>query len=351
MEIIRYLILVQALIAFFVAGGISVRSRSLKSSALSLLVAMFGFHIFVFIYGTSDLLFLYPEFSGWFYFEISFLFGPLLIIYLRAVSTLKTKLNWWDGLHLLPVILYWIFYNDVLFMEPIARMQYIDANFDRRVMPWNYLLAAQMLIYGLWAIAMLIRKRNRFKGFDFIYCSVLVGIYFAATLVISYLTQYASSWRDFAYYYLINNCLILMIGVILYRDPQFLKQIRRKYMQSSLDQLQMEQIQAKLEKLLVSKHIYKSKALTLDSLAEQLGVPGHHLSQTFSEHICENFNDYINRRRVLMAQDLLCAPAYKHYKIEAIAMEAGFNNKVTFYKAFAKFSGQTPAAFRKSKNQ
>ncbi len=42
--------------------------------------------------------------------------------------------------------------------------------------------------------------------------------------------------------------------------------------------------------------------------------------------------------------------AYSNYKIEAIALESGFNNKVTFYKAFSKFTNQTPSAFRKQKN-
>ena len=40
--------------------------------------------------------------------------------------------------------------------------------------------------------------------------------------------------------------------------------------------------------------------------------------------------------------------SYTQYKIEAIALESGFNNKVTFYKAFTKFTNTTPSAFRKA---
>ena len=44
---------------------------------------------------------------------------------------------------------------------------------------------------------------------------------------------------------------------------------------------------------------------------------------------------------------MLLNPNYANYKIEAIALESRFNNKVTFYKAFAKFVDDTPTGFKR----
>ena len=113
----------------------------------------------------------------------------------------------------------------------------------------------------------------------------------------------------------------------------------------------MKRIRSKIEKAFKMDQVFLDGSFNISGLSELLNEKQHHVSQTFSELISENFNDYVNKHRIEVAKQYLHDSNYKQYKIEAIALESGFNNKVTFYKAFTKFADQTPSAFRKLKSE
>jgi len=349
LEVIRYILLAQVFIAFFIAGGIFFKERNLRSTTLALLIALFGFHILLFLYGSGSLSLLYPEFESWFYYEVAMLFGPLLFIHLQCLIQDKKTLRFIDALHLLPILIFWLGFGDVLLMEGRIRNQYLYDNFDNRLMFWNYFLAFQMLVYAIVSSVFLLIKRRVLSNERFQYALFLVVAYLFSTIFISYLTYYADGWRDFASYYLILTLLIFGIGYFLFNNPDFLKQIRKKYFSSNLSKVDMKRIKSKIEAAFIKEQPYLDGNLNIATLAEQLNEKSHHVSQTFSESISENFNDYVNKHRIEITKLRLHDAKYQNYKIEAIALESGFNNKVTFYKAFTKFTNQTPSAFRKQK--
>ncbi|WP_400080802.1 helix-turn-helix domain-containing protein [Winogradskyella sp. R77965] len=349
MEIIRYILFTQVFIAFFVAGGVFFKSRHLRSTTLSLLIALVGFHILLFLYGSGSLAFLHPEFRSWFYFEVAFLFGPLLFIHLQCVIYNKKKLKVIDILHLIPILIFWIGYGDVLLMDGKLRGEYINENFINRTMLWNYFLAFQMVIYALGCSFFLYLKRFELTKKQKNYTLFMVLAYVCSALLISYLTHFANNWRDFASYYLILTLFIFGVGYLLFKNPDFLKQIRKKYFGSNLSENDMQRIASKIDTTFTKDLLFLDSGLSIQKLGKILDEKPHHVSQTFSEHISESFNDYVNKHRIEIAKKRLHDSAYRNYKIVAIALESGFNNKVTFYKAFTKFSNQTPSAFRKLK--
>lgn len=350
MDIIRYILFAQVFVAFFVAGGVFFKERNLRNTTLSLLIAMVGFHILLFLYGSGELGMLYPQFRSWFYYEIAMLFGPLLFIHLQCILLDKIKLQFIDTLHLIPLVIFWIGYGDVLLMEGQERNQYILENFVNRTMVWNYFLAFQMGIYAIACTVFLFSKGIKLSVERFQYALFLVVAYLCSTILISYLTHYADGWRDFASYYLILTLIIFGVGYLLFKNPDFLKKIRKKYFSSNLSQKDMARIKEKIEDAFKKDQLFLDNNLSILSLGKQLDEKSHHVLQTFSVLIDENFNDYVNKHRIATAKRHLHDPKYDHYKIEAIALESGFNNKVTFYKAFTKFTDQTPSAFRKQKS-
>jgi len=349
LDIIRYILFAQVFIAFFVAGGVFFKERNLRNTTLSLLIALVGFHILLFLYGSGDLGLLYPKFRGWFYYEVAFLFGPLLIIHLQSVIRDKNKLHFMDVLHLLPIVVYWIGYGDVLLMDSNIRNQYINDNFLNRTMTWNYLLAFQMVIYTLGCVILLYINRNALSVKRKQYALFLVLAYTCSTILISYLTHYADGWRDFASYYAILTMIIFGIGYLLFKNPDFLKLIRKKYFGSTLTEKDMLRIKKKIEHTFKTEQLFLDSNLSISALGKYINEKPHHVSQTFSIGISESFNDYVNKHRIEIAKERLHDSKYKNYKIEAIALDSGFNNKVTFYKAFTKFANLTPSAYRKLK--
>ncbi len=348
MEVIRFIIFFHALLAFFVAGGLFFRESNLKSVTIGILMALFGAHMLLFLYGSGSLVRIFPEYSSWFYYEIGLLFGPVLFLHLQAIIFHKNRIGWKDLLHLLPILIFWLGYGDVLLMPGELRRAYVREHFLSRTMTWNYLLAIQLLIYALLCLFIIIRFKHQILRRQIAYALGMVGIYIAATLVIVWLTWFAEGWRDFSIYYLVLSLLIFGVGYILYADTYYFSIIRKKYFTSSLDARRIAQISEKIRTAFHEEAIFLRNDLSIKSLAEHIDENPYYITQTFSESFKESFNDFVNRHRVYYSQSLLRSPDHHHLKIEAIAREAGFNNKVTFYKAFTKFLDITPSVYRKS---
>ncbi len=103
---------------------------------------------------------------------------------------------------------------------------------------------------------------------------------------------------------------------------------------------------AKLEKLMLDKALYKDPNLKLPTLAQQIHIPAHLLSQLLNNNLGKSFSAYINEFRINEACKLISANG--RLSLEAIGYEVGYNSKSTFYTAFKKIKDTTPALFKES---
>jgi AraC-like DNA-binding protein len=102
----------------------------------------------------------------------------------------------------------------------------------------------------------------------------------------------------------------------------------------------------KIDAAMRSQKLYLSPDLTLDALAETLGVPSKDLSLVFNRHFDSNFYEFINGYRIEEAKRMLIDPKYKSKTITHIYLEAGFNSKSVFNTFFKKIVGKTPSEYR-----
>jgi|GEM_PF-1667090 len=116
---------------------------------------------------------------------------------------------------------------------------------------------------------------------------------------------------------------------------------------SVLKPAKIPQIQEGLQKLLEDESVFLNPELTLDKLAQQLGISPHALSHYINTYEGYNFSDWLNRHRVEYACRLLLDPQYTHLKIAAVAFDSGFNTLSVFNGAFKKVVGRTPSEFRR----
>jgi len=92
---------------------------------------------------------------------------------------------------------------------------------------------------------------------------------------------------------------------------------------------------------------YLNSNLRLMDIARKFNINRTVLSQEIYEHSGVHFITFINRYRVAEALRLLSLPEYNSFKIETIAMKAGFGSRTSFYEAFTQITGSKPSEFRK----
>lgn len=102
----------------------------------------------------------------------------------------------------------------------------------------------------------------------------------------------------------------------------------------------------KLETAVQHNGLYKSSNLKLGDLARKMNMPAHQLSQLLNDNLGKSFSTFINEYRINEACRLITANS--HLTLEAIGYEVGYNSKSTFYTAFRKIKGTTPALYKES---
>jgi AraC-like DNA-binding protein len=122
-----------------------------------------------------------------------------------------------------------------------------------------------------------------------------------------------------------------------------------KYTKSGLSPSQIENYKQRLTTLMQYEKVYRRPDLTLPKLATLVDCSVNHLSQVINSGIGMSFFDYLNQHRVEYAKQLLSKQANQHQSILNIAFTVGFNSNSSFYTAFKKASGKTPAQYRQSR--
>jgi len=119
-----------------------------------------------------------------------------------------------------------------------------------------------------------------------------------------------------------------------------------KYHHSSLSSVDAEFYQKALVETIVREKLYLNNQLSLDLLADRVGINRSYLSQIINCHLGKNFNGFINDLRIEEAKRLLERESSSRTTIIDICHQAGFNSKATFNLCFRKATGHTPSQYR-----
>ena len=98
--------------------------------------------------------------------------------------------------------------------------------------------------------------------------------------------------------------------------------------------------------LLEKEKIYTDADLKLSDVASRMNILPHTLSQLLNDNLGKSFTSLINEYRVQEAKNLI--QSNTHLKLESVGYDCGFNSKSTFYSAFKKIAGTTPAKYKES---
>ena len=118
-----------------------------------------------------------------------------------------------------------------------------------------------------------------------------------------------------------------------------------------LSEQETQAIKTKIEKLLTEKKCYMNPQLTVNDLANELGVSKRVISHTINATMADNFYDLINEYRIKEAQRILTENKDSKFTVLEVLYEVGYNSKSSFNTQFKKKTGMTPSEYRRLKQK
>jgi AraC-like DNA-binding protein len=88
---------------------------------------------------------------------------------------------------------------------------------------------------------------------------------------------------------------------------------------------------------------YKTKSADIAEFAKIMGVSKEILFNYIYFTYAISFEELVNKARVEYFVEIIKAPEFKNYTVEALAMEVGFSSRQRFYQPFKKYHGGNPS--------
>ncbi len=133
----------------------------------------------------------------------------------------------------------------------------------------------------------------------------------------------------------------------LKKESKSISETTSEEAKSLMDEVEMEQALALLDRLMNDEKKFLDTAITLRYLAQDLDIHPNKLSWLLNDQLSMNFNDYINSFRLETFQQKALDPSNKNYTLLGLAFESGFNSKSAFNDYFKKKTGLTPRKWLK----
>ncbi|WP_298897521.1 helix-turn-helix domain-containing protein [uncultured Psychroserpens sp.] len=343
---------------FAVAMGIFlflilIAKRNKKNYPIAFLVLAFSGILFAYVLYWTKYAHQIPYFNSFQYIGL-YSAGPLIYTYVSNIYNVKLKrFIFHFGFSFLWIGLTLIFWSQYLFKYRLDLREIVKF-FS------NYVLIIMHLIGYLFAIIWLFKKNNttdtEVQKIRHKWIRVLIVLY--ALFVLSYISYYILinfSFFNNQWDYMISvsmSLAIYAIGYFVYKEPQifdgefisdlFLPIENKK---DSLEDHLINELYNNLVQYIETDKPFTDNDLRLANLADQVGYSTHLLSKVINKKSGKNFNHFINDYRLLEAEKLLTSS--NSYSVKTIYFDVGFNNKVTFYKAFKGKHNCTPTEYKK----
>jgi len=302
----------------------------------------------------------------------SLLYGPLLYFYFKRITE-KYTLKWKDLIHLLPTIALTAYLLPTIYLLSAEQKTSLMLNQllqGQGPLDSNKLLIIVLLkTLSLATYAIYINKVYRkMKGNKIMPNKNLIwqrNIYHIHVLyVITYciygalITNSVVTGIFFHIPVIMMAAMVLYVGYIANLQPdvfsgicKYTNRLFPKYVKSGLTDGLSQELKDSLLQLFTEDKLYRRNDLTLEIVASKLNTTRHNASQVINEHFNANFHELINSYRIKEAKEMLLNKGKQNLNIIDIAYEVGFNNKVTFNKAFKKDTDQTPTQFLKTTHE
>ncbi|MFD2585881.1 helix-turn-helix domain-containing protein [Croceitalea marina] len=297
----------------------------------------------------------------------SFLYGPLLFLYFKKIVH-NYSFKYVDLAHFIPTILVVIYLIPTYSLSPndkldlmLDRVQNsVNASDSKTLIIIVILKLVSLIVYGFFIRKMYLKsvgrknlekqsrlwQRNLYHiHFLYIFSYLIYGILISNSIISGFFFNFQVGSMALMVLYIGYSANIqpsVFNGVISYANRLF-----PKYEKSGLTTSLSLELKNHLEHLFKDEKIYKENDINLEMVAHKLNTSRHNASQVINEHFKVSFHELVNKYRIEEAKKILTDDQQRNLNIIDIAYEVGYNNKVTFNKAFKKDTQLTPSQFQR----
>ena len=320
--------------------------------------------------------------------------GPILYFYVRGVLRDDYRLSKTDWLHFVPALILCINILPHLFSSYEDKIEFATRVLQNpaEILKNKNLFVPSVvnfvfrpligLIYVLICIRLMFLKfkyeRPENKQAKLIYTWLVFLIFSTLLVYTSFLIFTIFSFQTLDYkiaevkgYYFLNltliglvlfNVSLLFFPNILYGLPQLdfvlpnkikdpaAEQLPKKVVRSfEISDEKLQLLHDKIEQYCQTKP-YLNPEFSLSTMSADTDIPVHHLSYYFNEHLNINFNAWKNDHKINYVIELIDNGSNELLTLDALAKQAGFGSRTTFFNAFKQKMGLTPSEFLNKQN-
>lgn len=314
--------------------ALNAKKKVFTNYFLSLLLLVLSIRIVksVFFYFNPDLSNIFIQLG----LSACLLIGPFLFLYLKSYAA-DEKQNW--PIHVIP---YLLAITVLGFFYPYVDHVAIWSSWILKVIYGQWLIYIIVSLKYLHPIIQKIKQKEALKRMDVWLLSIYLGVAF---IWLAYTTAAYTSYIVGALSFTFVLYLIVLLLIFRNSSESTFFNEKEKYKNKELDKETQEFIGQKLS-IIVEKELFLNPNFGLEEAAKELKLTKHLLSQYVNEIVGKSFSNLIKEYRIEKAKKLL--ETEKNYTIESLGYNSGFSSKSTFFTAFKKTTGLTPAEYQKT---
>lgn len=342
-----------------------IREQRLSDRMLAWIMLLMALSMQDYTFGFAGINVLWEELNG-FPRNTNLLFGPAIYFYFQSQVNRNFRFEKKHLWHLLPYAIYFC-YNLSLFVQGPQVVQRAQSSMGGHVgdyiynlvvlLSYWYYLSRCTRIYRAYRVWSLNQHSNTehvsFLWFrNFVYAMIFWISFRVVMLLLDEafdLSFYQDWWWNLA---LVGVAIYIGLTGLTQRQPTNLyfetpsdtDEPAQQPENTEQDTVTPEKIAVskKLEHVMREERLYLQPELSLHDLARHLNTNASVLSATINQVFQQNFNDYINNLRIDAFIQASQLPENQNYTMLSLALDAGFNSKATFNRAFKKAKGCAP---------
>jgi len=339
------------------------KDKSIQNLWLSLYILFFSLVLVKGWYIGSELYLKFPDLLFFpLYFSLGI--GPAFYLYIKYLIKKDYSFKPVELLHfILPIVQFT--YHTFNFFKPIAeRLDYFHKDYLFTFLPIEDVIGISSLCIYYFLSFRILRdyqisnssikseepRKDLYKWINhFIMFSYSMLLFWALTSLVDFFIYDYS--KTYSFYYPVYLWMVFILYWIIYRGFIQTTKIKpdallpQEVISYSLPEEDSKLFLQKLKNCMEDDKLFLKSKLTLNELAEQVGINSKYLSQLINKNFNKSFTEYINEHRIEFAKKELLSIKNTNLTISAISENCGFNSKSTFNEVFKKYTNQTPTQF------